>query len=649
MKILIIEDDSGLAELITEKVEECGFESTSVNSGIEALKWLEDHEPDLMILDYNLPKMNGKELIVNIQNADWIVPPFIVSTGQGDEHIAVEMMKLGAKDYLIKNGYFLEILPRVIQRVSKEIENEKKLKRAEEAIRESRERYLSLFDNMLDGIYRSTHDGKFVDVNPAMVRMFGYSSKEEMLQVDIINDLYFAPEERESNILGMGQEEIEIYRMRRKDGSEIWVEDHGHYVHDEQGRVLYHDGILRDITERKQTEQEQEKMLAQLTQAQKMESVGRLAGGVAHDFNNMLGVILGHAEMALMQLDPELPLHSDLKEIQRAANRSANLTRQLLAFARKQTIAPKVLDLNETMAGMLSMLRRLVGENISLVWIPGAEVWPVRMDPSQIDQILANLCVNARDAIADVGKLTIETGNSTFDADFCAKHAGFVPGEYIRLAVSDSGHGMDKQTLTHIFEPFFTTKGVGEGTGLGLATIYGIVKQNNGLVNVYSEPGLGTTFNIYLPRHLSKTGQVPEKGPSDPAVRGHETILLVEDEPAILNMITMMLGRLGYTVVAAGTADEAMRLAREYAGEIHLLLTDVVMPEMNGRDLAEKMLTIYPHLKCLFMSGYTANVIAHHGVLDEGVYFIQKPFSVNVLSAKVREVLEEDPRLNSQV
>jgi signal transduction histidine kinase len=395
--------------------------------------------------------------------------------------------------------------------------------------------------------------------------------------------------------------------------------------------------LLHEVAERKRAEAEKVTLEAQFQQAQKMESVGRLAGGVAHDFNNKLGIILGYTELALEEVDPSQPLHANLQEIRKAANHSADLTRQLLAFARKQTIAPKILDLNETVESMLKMLQRLIGEDIDLAWLPGRHLWPVMMDPSQIDQILANLCVNARDAIADVGKVTIETETVTFDEAYCAVHAGFVPGDHIRLAVSDNGCGMDKDTQVHIFEPFFTTKGVGHGTGLGLATVYGIVRQNSGFINVYSEPGQGTTFAIYLPRHVGKTAQIRKKASAKLAARGNETILLVEDEPTILKMTAMMLEMLGYTVLSANTPGEAIRLAGEFTGEIHLLLTDVVMPEMNGRDLSINLLSRYPRLKRLFMSGYTANVIAHHGVLDEGVSFIQKPFSTNDLADKVRE------------
>ncbi|MFH0997347.1 MAG: PocR ligand-binding domain-containing protein [Pseudomonadota bacterium] len=391
--------------------------------------------------------------------------------------------------------------------------------------------------------------------------------------------------------------------------------------------------MVDDITEKLSLE-------SQLLQAQKLESVGRLAGGVAHDFNNMLGVILGFTELAMDKVDPALPLFAALQEIRKAAERSADLTHQLLAFARKQTISPRVLNLNETVGGMLSMLRRLIGEDIDLAWLPDKNLWPVKVDPSQIDQILANLCVNARDAIADVGKVTIEMGNVTIDEAYCTDHPGFFPGDFVMLAVSDDGHGMDKDTLNKVFEPFFTTKEIGRGTGLGLATVYGTVKQNSGFINVYSEPGHGTSFKIYLPRYAVKSEQTPKESPAAPVVRGHETILLVEDEPAILNMTGQMLETFGYRVLSALMPGEAIRLAREHAGEIHLLLSDVVMPEMNGRDLAKNLISLYPGIRCLFMSGYTANVIAHHGMLDDGINFIQKPFSIQALATKVREALD---------
>ncbi len=390
----------------------------------------------------------------------------------------------------------------------------------------------------------------------------------------------------------------------------------------------------------KRHEDEKHTLEAQLQHAQKIEAIGRLAGGVAHDFNNMLTIIMGHAQLGLMKIAPDSPIADDLNEIIKSSERSADLTRQLLAFARKQTVAPKVLDLNETVSGMLKMLQRLIGEDICLNWHPTPNLWEVKVDPSQIDQILANLCVNARDSIANVGKITIETGSNVIDEEYCSQNAGFMMGEYVRLAVSDDGCGMDKETMAQIFEPFFTTKGPGEGTGLGLATVYGIVRQNEGFINVYSEPGLGTTFTIYLPRYSGKVEKSQTIDTLEPFKRGKETILLVEDEPAILKITTMILRKQGYTILAANTPKEAIRLASEHADKIHLLMTDVVMPEMNGKELSKKLQSLYPQLKCLYMSGYTANVIANHGVLETGVNFIQKPYNMDTLADKLREVLD---------
>ena len=399
-------------------------------------------------------------------------------------------------------------------------------------------------------------------------------------------------------------------------------------------------GVGVDITERVRAEEEKDALQAQLLQAQKMDSVGRLAGGVAHDFNNMLSAIIGHAELAMMRSGSSDPIHSNLKAIVDSAYRSAGLTRQLLAFARKQTVAPRILDINDTVAGMLKMLLRLIGEDIDVVWKPKAGVWRVRMDPTQVDQIFVNLCVNARDAIAGVGKVTIETENIAFDKAYCAVHHDVVCGEYVLLAVSDNGCGMSKEILDHLFEPFFTTKKMGMGTGLGLATVYGIVKQNEGFINVYSEPGKGTTFNIYLPRVVGEAKKsADENMPETP--KGHgEMVLLVDDEQVILDVSQAMLEQLGYAVLVASTPGEALQIAEAHAAEIQMLITDVVLPEMNGRDLANLIKGIKPELKCLYISGYTASAIAHHGVLDDGVNFIQKPFSVRDMAVKVREVLD---------
>ena len=435
--------------------------------------------------------------------------------------------------------------------------------------------------------------------------------------------------------------ELEL-RMWHKEGRWVWILDRGRVTSwSPDGKPLMVMGTHQDITERKRAEVERMRLESDLQQAQKMESVGRLAGGVAHDFNNILTVILGHVQMAIDQVEPSQEIYGDLTEIQKAAERSADLTRQLLAFARKQNIVPKVLDLSRMMEGLGPMLRRLIGESISLVWQPNGELWPVQLDPSQVDQILVNLCANARDSISGVGKIEIQLENVRFDEAYCADHAGFLAGEYIRLRVRDNGRGMDQETLGHIFEPFFTTKGIGEGTGLGLATIYGIVKQNKGFIHVQSKPGEGTEFHLYLPRYAGEEESTLAQGGAVPAVmKGSETVLLVEDEVTILDMTAKMIRQMGYAVLTASHPDEALRIAREQSGKIHLLITDVVMPEMNGRDLAENLTRLQPAVKRLFMSGYTADVIAHNGMLHTGVNFIQKPFSSQDLSRKIREVLD---------
>jgi len=381
-------------------------------------------------------------------------------------------------------------------------------------------------------------------------------------------------------------------------------------------------------------------MEERLSQAEKMESVGRLAGGVAHDFNNMLGVIAGNAELALEIAGPEDPLHEELQAILDAADRSADLTRQLLAFARKQEVMPRVLDLNATVSGMLRMLSRLIGEDIDLVWEPGADLWPVLVDPSQIDQVLVNLCVNARDAITDGGRIVIETRNTT-----SAENGAQVvrPGDYVQVTVTDDGQGMDESTLEKVYEPFFTTKEVGRGTGLGLTTVYGILQQNGGTIDLASSPGAGTAVNLYFPRSDSPLphGDLSATAVDHRPPGGDEVILVVEDQQGVLNLATRVLRGLGYTVWPAASPEEAIRLAEDGNLGIAMLLTDVVMPGMNGWDLCNTLKEGNPALKCAFMSGYTANTLSRRGVLDVGLNFVQKPFRISELAAVVRRALDE--------
>lgn len=523
--------------------------------------------------------------------------------------------------------------------ILEDLEAENEIRRAKEA---DLQKVTMAIEQAGETIIITDIAGKIEYVNPAFEAVSGYTPEEAVGKTPAI--------------LKSGEQDHEFYQNMWETitRGEIW---HGRLVNkhkdgrlyteattispvfDAIGNIINYVGVKRDITA-------QLEMTAQFQQAQKMESIGRLAGGVAHDYNNMLSVILGYTEMALEKVDPSDTLHEDLQEVFNAAKRSSDITRQLLAFARKQTIAPVVLNLNTTLDGMLNMLRRLIGEDISLAWQPSFEVWPIKIDPSQVDQILANLCVNARDAIKGVGKVTIETANVSFDDADCALNRGFIPGAFVMLAVSDNGCGMDKTIVNQIFDPFFTTKDIGEGTGLGLATVYGIVKQNHGFINVYSEPDNGTIFKIYIPRDTADIEQTTDAKLSKIPMGQGETILLVEDELALLGMVKRLMERLGYIVLCASEPDSALRLAKEHAGEIELLLTDVIMPKMNGRDLANLLTNSYPSMKLLFMSGYTADVIAHKGILDEGVNFIQKPISQNDLAAKLREILDAKIKTN---
>jgi PAS domain S-box-containing protein len=506
-------------------------------------------------------------------------------------------------------------------------------------LRESEARFKSLHNASFGGI--AIHDKCVIlECNYALSAMFG-CSVEELIGTNV---LLLIPEKSRDWVLHHilhGDECTYEAIGLRKNGEEFPIRLEGRNI-PYQGRSV-RTVEFRDLTEFKIDEEERKSLQLQLHQAQKMESVGRLAGGVAHDFNNMIGVILGYVDMAKEQLDKTHPIFNNLEEICKAAERSADLTRQLLAFARKQVVTPKVLDLNKTIESMLKMVSRIIGEDIDLAWRPGIDIWPIKVDPSQIDQILVNLCVNARDAIGDTGKLTIETGTASFDEEYCMDRGSFIPGNFVLLAVSDNGCGMDKETLSNIFEPFFTTKGVDVGTGLGMSTVYGIVRQNGGFVNVYSEPGYGTTVKIYLARY-SGSGEGAKAAAAVPSVGGKETILLVEDEPSIRRMTTITLQRLGYHVVVAETPMDAIDIVEDYGGKIDLVLTDVVMPGMNGKDLVTKLKSAYPELNCLFMSGYTANVISHHGVLDEGVAFLEKPFSRKTLADKVRSVINRGSR-----
>ncbi len=513
-------------------------------------------------------------------------------------------------------------------------------KRAEESLR----KLSRAVEQSASIIVITDAQGHIEYANPRFTETTGYTLAEAIGQhTRILKSGHTSPEEykRLWETITAGKEWRGEFHNKRKNGELYWESASISPIKDADGVITHFLAVKEDITERKQAEEAQAKLEEQLRQSQKMESIGRLAGGVAHDFNNMLAVILLQVHMSLRESDPAQPIYARLQAIQQATQHSADLTRQLLAFARKQTIAPQVLDMNETVEGMLAMLRRLIGEDIDLLWKPAANLWSVKMDPVQINQILANLAVNARDAIAGVGKVIIETENTTFDEGYCAVHPDFTCGDYVVLAVNDDGCGMDKDILDHLFEPFFTTKEAGKGTGLGLSTVYGIVKQNDGFIDVDSEPGKGSTFKIYLPQFASEAvGPIGTQAAETPKGRG-ETVLLVEDESVILNLCQEILEELGYRVLSANSPSKAIRLAEEQSGEIHLLITDVVMPEMNGPDLVKRLQSLYPNLKWLFMSGYMTNIIARQGILDEDVHFIQKPFTIEDLAARVRKALDQ--------
>lgn len=517
-------------------------------------------------------------------------------------------------------------------------------KQAEDVLRKSEEHFRLLIENISDVIIVLDCGGIIRYVSPSLKRVLGYEVSEllhkngcELVHRDDLNDVvdgfgrgFIAP----GTCFSMQM------RYLHKDRSWRIIEAVGKSFLDRKGNLQIVVNA-HDVTAGKRAEEEKEKMEAQFLQAQKMESVGRLAGGVAHDFNNMLSVILGHAALGLLQLSETDPLRNSLEEIRNAASRSADLTRQLLAFARRQMIIPKVLDLNAEVTNILKMLKRLIGEHIDIAWIAAPNLWLVKIDPTQIDQILVNLTVNARDAIRGSGAITIAASNMYF-TEYCHLRAGCPPSSYVLLTVTDTGEGMDAATLSQIFEPFFTTKGIGKGTGLGLATVYGAVKQNNGLIAVDSAPGQGTTFKICLPRTYA---QMTERPPATPrkGLRGTETVLLVEDEKSILDLARGILEQYGYTVHAASSPEIALDLARNFPGPIHLLITDVIMPKMNGLELDEALSSIKSGYKSLFWSGYTDIGEAFSQSLNEGGHFLQKPFSPERLIEKVHEVLSSPP------
>jgi PAS domain S-box-containing protein len=516
-------------------------------------------------------------------------------------------------------------------------------KRAEEALRQSEEKFSGAFQTSPYAItITRPRDGKFIEVNDTFAGMTGYTREEALADSSIGLNLWVDEEDR-SRVVSELQKGLPVngreVRFRKKDGAILTCLFSAQVMHlDGEPCIL---SSINDITERKKAEVEKNRLTDQLQQAMKMEAVGRLAGGVAHDFNNLLTGITGNISVALMDLKPDDPLAETLADVNKAADSAASLTRQLLAFSRKQIIEPKVLNLNELVTNLHKMLIRLIGENIELKTLPAANLASVKADPAQVEQIVINLAVNARDAMPHGGALVIETANVELDAEYCRTHADVRPGKYVMLAVSDTGEGMSKEVKEHLFEPFFTTKPRGHGTGLGLATIYGAIKQSGGSIEVYSEAGKGTTFKVYLPMVVEKAEAAGRQRGISELPGGTETVLVVEDEEMVRQFAVKILSRLGYKVLHAPNGQTALQLAKGFKDRIDLLMTDVVMPGMNGRQLAEKLIILHPETTMLFTSGYTENIIVHQGVVEESLNFIGKPYSPQSIAKKIREVLDK--------
>ena len=632
LRALLLEDNPRDAELCLLELRNAGFElrADAVDSQEAFEGKLRTQSYDVILSDYRVPGWNGADAFRLVQRSGKDIP-FILVTATLGEEAAVELIKEGVTDYILKDR--LARLPTAVRRALEEQAAREARKRTEEALRRSEARARRLVDSNIIGIGIGDLSGKLIDANGAFLKILGYTS-EEVLSVEVRWDTMTPPEYRETdrrateqlNSTGVASPwEKELFR---KDGTRVPILIGATTLAAEGGGV---EGVffILDLSERKQLE-------AQLRQAQKMEAIGLLSGGIAHDFNNLLSVILGYSEVLLDRPDVDGQTRHQCEEIKKAGERAASLTRQLLAFSRQQVLEPRVLNLNMVVAETKKMLQRLIGEDIDLQTSLDPTLGSVRADPGGIEQVIMNLAVNARDAMPKGGKLVIETSNAEPDQQYVLHHTPFAPGQYVCLAVTDSGVGMDQETRAHIFEPFFTTKGVGKGTGLGLSTVYGIVKQSGGYIWVYSELGNGSVFKMYLPRVDEPAQYVRPEELTAGLFRGTETILLVEDEEAVRTLTRQVLEQNGYTVVEACDGSQALEIARLRTDPIGLLLTDVVMPGINGPTLAQNLSSIHPETKVLFTSGYSGN----SGALPPGASLLQKPFPRVKLLRKLRELLD---------
>jgi len=633
LRVLIAEDSEDDALLLVRELRRGGYELSyeRVASAAAMAAALDRQGWDLVIGDHSMPHFSGLTALSLVRERGLDVP-FICVSGTISEEMAVAAMKAGANDWVTK-GQLKRLLPA--------IERELREARGRAALRASEASYAHLVERAPVGIYRSSPAGRFLSVNAALVRILGYDSAADVLRLDMARDVYADPAERQrlldrDTYTDREYDEVEA-TWKRKDGRLLSVQLSVRAVRKGAGEVEYYETFVRDVTEQRRLQQ-------QLVQSQKMEAVGRLAGGIAHDFNNLLTVITSYSDLLLQDLGGEDPKREDVEQVRKAAEGAAALTRQLLAFSRQQVLAPRVVSLSVVVQGVEKMLRRVIGEDVDLVTALALNVGSVKADVGQLEQVLMNLAVNARDAMPTGGKLTIETANVEHDPDYAREREAALLRRFVMLAVSDTGIGMDEATKARIFEPFFTTKEPGKGTGLGLATVYGIVQQSGGFIWVYSEPGHGTTFKIYLPQvEAPLEGRAVGAAPGD-LPRGTETILLVEDAAAVRAVTRQVLERQGYTVLEAAHGAAALQTAAGHPGPIHLLLTDVVMPVLSGRQLADQLARLRPDAKVLYASGYTDDAVVRHGVLEAGISYLQKPFTADSLARKVREVLDRPTR-----
>ena len=642
LRILHLEDDPNDMELVRSTLKkggiDCDVEVVSDRPSFVAA--FERGNTDLILSDFSLPSFDGLSAlkIVRARAADL---PFIIVSGTLGEEAAIESLHSGATDYVLKHR--LARLGPAVCRAMSEADGRRARREVEEALQNERQFLRALLESLEVGIVACDRNGILTLFNRATREFHGLP--EEPLPPERWAEhlrLFRAdgktPLEKEAIPLFRALQGEQVRNAELTivpaDGLSRTVVASGQPILDGHGRNLGAVIAMHDITERKQLEE-------QLRQSQKMEAVGRLAGGIAHDFNNLLNVITGYGELISERLPQGDPMGAKVDQIKKAAQRAASLTRQLLAFSRKQVIEPRVLDLNALLADLDKMLRRMIGEDIEMSTVEGQPLGRIKADPGQIEQIVMNLVVNARDAMPQGGKLTLGTANVDLDQAFARRNAGARAGAYVLLSVGDTGTGMDPETQSHIFEPFFTTKEMGKGTGLGLATVYGIVKQNNGYIEVESAPGRGACFRVYLPRVQDRAEALRARESTAPP-QGSETILVVEDEDLVRQVVREALRSFGYTVLETGDAEEGARICKSHAGPIHLLMTDVIMPKMNGRALAKRLTLQRPDLKVLYMSGYTDSAIVQHGVLEPGVSFLQKPFALTALARKVRDVLDEE-------